>query len=154
MFPHPLSWECKGVLVDARASQLFLLRRVHEVCVCVEELAPRRASTALSLSAAYFLCSTNLCWKREDFPQRKHFCEQHTHTHTHRCFLLCLLSNCGKQKPTVGFSESGKTTIGEQKNKKKAVNFIWSSCTRCYLFAKLYIWVLYKRGTSVLVGSA
>lgn len=116
MFPHPLSWECKDVLVDARASQLFLLRRVHEISVCGGAGSTARIDCT-QFSAAYFLCSTNLCWKERISHQWNISVNS-----THRCFLLCLLSNCGKQKPTLGFSECGKTKIGEQKknkNKKK-----------------------------------
>lgn len=115
----------------------------------VEELVPRAASIALSF-LLLILCSTNLHWKERIFHKWNISVNS-----THQYFLLCLLSNC-KTKHTLGL-QSPATKIGEQKKikkKKKNVNFKWSSYTQCYLFAKLYIWVLYKRGTSVLLGSA
>lgn len=144
MFPHPLNWECKDVMVDARPSQCSY----SEGCMIfmfVEELVPRAASIALSF-LLLILCSTNLHWKERIFHKWNISVNS-----THQYFLLCLLSIC-KTKHTLGL-QSPATKIGEQK-KKKNVNFKWSSYTQCYLFAKLYIWVLYKRGTSVLLGSA
>lgn len=123
MFPHPLSWECKGVLVDARASQLFLLRRVHEVCVCVWRSWLHGARRLRSVYLLLTFCVPLTCAEKERISHKWNISVSSTHTHTHRCFLLCLLSNCGKQKPTVGFSESGKTTIGEQKKQKKSREF-------------------------------
>lgn len=106
MFPHPLNWECKDVMVDARPSQCSY----SEGCMIfmfVEELVPRRASTALSF-LLLILCSTNLYWKG----RISHKWNISVNS-THQYFLLCLLSNCGKQN-TLGF-QSPATKIGGKK---------------------------------------
>lgn len=109
MFPHPLNWECKDVMVDARPSQCSY----SEGCMIfmfVEELVPRAASIALSF-LLLILCSTNLHWKERIFHKWNISVNS-----THQYFLLCLLSNC-KTKHTLGL-QSPATKIREQKKKK------------------------------------
>lgn len=113
MFPHPLSWECKDVLVDARASQLFLLRRVHEISVCGGAGSTARIDCT-QFSAAYF-CVPLTCAEKRGFPTNETFLWT-AHTDVFYCVFCQIVEN---KNPHWDFQSPAKQRSENKKEKKK-----------------------------------